>query len=81
MSKLVKKTSAILLVIVFIISGLTSVSAELAEDNDTVNTAEENETIERVIYRCGPNGITPVTINLKVKKGATLDEIEEQLED
>jgi len=71
MNKSVKKTSVFLVILVVTISGLTSISAE--------SIIEDEITIERPIYRFGPNGITPVNIDLQINVGATPDEIEEAL--
>ena len=56
MHKQVKKISAILIVLVFFISGCTVMPAEIVQNTDSQTSIE---TV--VIYRCGPDGgFTPV---------------------
>ena len=70
MHKQVKKISAILIVLVFFISGCTVMPAEIVQNTDSQTSIE---TV--VIYRCGPDGgFTPVEISLLLREGMSLEE-------
>lgn len=80
MNKTVKKLLAIFLIFVFLITGLTTSSADTIEKNvgkikciKPLDTAPLTKTI--TVYRCGIKGeITPVEIEVKLENGKDINE-------